>query len=93
MQYAENQYSPWFPGRTLPVRHGLYEVKQLHPEILMKGWFENGVWKLMVGSSIYQGVKLTDGLVWRGLNFEAKLEPARPKPRSISDDFLTIEFG
>ena len=70
MDYSEEQLTPWFPGTVLPARPGLYQVKQLSPVKLMKGWYEDGRWKLMEGPSVYPPTKLNNQLQWRGLNFE-----------------------
>ena len=83
MDYSEEQLTPWFPGTVLPVRPGLYQVKQLRPLKLMNGWYEDGRWKLLDGLSVYPPTKLTNQLQWRGLNFEPKINRV-PERRSIT---------
>ena len=83
MNYSEEQLTPWFSGTVLPVRPGLYQVKQLTPLKLMNGWYENGRWRLIDGLLIYPQIKLTNQLHWRGLNFEPKANKV-PKSRSFT---------
>lgn len=83
MDYSEEQLTPWFPGTVLPERPGLYQLKQLRPPKLMKGWYEDGRWKLMDGLSVYSPIKLTNQLQWRGLNFEPKINKV-PKTGGVT---------
>jgi hypothetical protein len=75
VEYTEEQLSPWISGTELPFLPGRYQVKQCNPPKLMTGVFQDGLWRLLDGLSVYPSIKPSSQLEWRGLNFEPKNEP------------------